>query len=46
MKLQVGVVAPRDGKIAKINFAANATFDRQATLVSFVPLDDGKKAKA
>lgn len=46
MKLQVGVVAPRDGKIAKIHFAANATFDRQATLVSFVPVDDGKKAKA
>jgi biotin carboxyl carrier protein len=50
MKLQVGVVAPRDGKIAKIHFAANATFDRQATLVNFVPLapagDDGKKAKA
>lgn len=50
MKLQVGVVAPRDGKIAKIHFAANATFDRQAALVNFVPLapagDDGKKAKS
>ncbi|MBY0510126.1 MAG: biotin/lipoyl-binding protein [Rhodospirillaceae bacterium] len=50
MKLQVAVVAPRDGKIAKIHFAANTTFDRQATLVNFVPLapagDDGKKAKS
>lgn len=50
MKLQVGIIAPRDGKIAKIHFAANTTFDRQATLVNFVPLapagDDGKKAKS
>lgn len=47
MKLQIGVVAPRDGKIAKIHFQANTTFDRQAALVNLVPLEDAtKKAKS
>jgi biotin carboxyl carrier protein len=46
MKLQVGVIAPRDSAVAKIIFQANATFDRGAVLISLAPLDDGKKAKA
>lgn len=36
MKLQLSVVAPRDGQIAAIHVAENATFDRGITLVSFV----------
>ncbi len=43
MKLQIGLVAPRDGVIEKVHFEANAPFDRGATLVSFVPLEDGDK---
>ena len=50
MKLQIGVVAPRDGTVGKFHFQANTTFDRSAVLVSLVPLapapDDAKKAKS
>ena len=43
MKLQIGLVAPRDGTIEKVHFAANTPFDRGATLISFVPLEDDDK---
>ena len=42
MKLQIGVVAPRDGTIAKLHVLLNSTFDRGAILVSLVP-GDGEK---
>ncbi len=38
MKLQIGVAAPRDGVIEDIHVAANATFERDALLVSFAAL--------
>jgi biotin carboxyl carrier protein len=38
MKLQVGLVAPRDGTIEKIHVPAETAFDRGATLISFVAL--------
>ncbi len=37
MKLQIGVVAPRDGVVAKIHARLNSTFDRGAGLVSLAP---------
>ncbi len=43
MKLQVGLVAPRDGVIEKVHFAANTPFDGGATLISLVPLEDGEE---
>lgn len=43
MKLQIGLIAPRDGVIEKVHFAANTPFDRGATLISFVPLEDDDK---
>ncbi len=43
MKLQVSMVAPRDGTVAKIHYVANTTFDRSAVLVSLAPLDSGKQ---
>lgn len=43
MKLQIGLVAPRDGTVEKVHFAANTPFDRGATLISFVPLEDSDK---
>ena len=36
MKLQVGLVAPRDGTIEKIHVPAETAFDRGALLISFV----------
>ncbi len=36
MKLQVGLVAPRDGTIAAIHVPAETAFDRGALLISFV----------
>jgi biotin carboxyl carrier protein len=39
MKLQIVLIAPRDGAIETIHFDTNATFDRGATLVSLVPLE-------
>lgn len=41
MKLQIGLIAPRDGVIKKVHFQSNASFDRGAILVSLVPLEDG-----
>jgi acetyl/propionyl-CoA carboxylase alpha subunit len=35
MKLQSTVTAPRDGEIAAVPFAVNASFDRGAVLVAF-----------
>lgn len=37
MKLQIGVVAPRDGVVAKVHAQLNSTFDRGAALVSLAP---------
>jgi len=44
MKLQISMVAPRDGTILKIHYPINAPFDRGAVLVSLAPLDTGKPA--
>jgi biotin carboxyl carrier protein len=37
MKLQVGIVAPRDGRVATLHVAAEQTFDKGAVLVSLEP---------
>lgn len=46
MKLQIGVAAPRDGVIEDIHVAANATFERDALLVSFAALAELAEARA
>ncbi|MBP7063867.1 biotin/lipoyl-containing protein [Ferrovibrio sp.] len=35
MKLQMSILAPRAGRIAKLHVTENATFDRGAVLISF-----------
>jgi hypothetical protein len=37
MKLQMTLAAPRAGRIQAVHVAANASFDRGVTLVSFEP---------
>ena len=34
MKLQISMVAPRDGKVAAVNAAPNTTFERGTVLVA------------
>jgi len=46
MKLQIGVAAPRDGVIEDIHVAANATFERDALLVSFAAFAERAEAGA
>ena len=46
MKLQVGLVAPRDGTIAAIHVPAETAFDRGALLISFVALAAPEAPKA
>ena len=38
MKLQISMVAPRDGTVAKLPVAANTTFERGAVLAALQPL--------
>jgi biotin carboxyl carrier protein len=38
MKLQISMVAPRDGTVAKLPVAANTTFERGAVLAALKPL--------
>jgi biotin carboxyl carrier protein len=38
MKLQISMVSPRDGVVAKLPVAANTTFERGAVLASLKPL--------
>lgn len=38
MKLQISMVAPRDGVVAKLPVAANSTFERGAVLTALKPL--------
>ncbi len=39
MKLQVAIVAPRDGRVAAVCVSAEASFDKGAVLVSLEPLE-------
>lgn len=39
MKLQISMVAPRDGVVAKLPVAANTTFERGAVLAALKPQD-------
>jgi biotin carboxyl carrier protein len=38
MKLQISMVAPRDGTVAKLPVAANTTFERGAVLAALKPI--------
>jgi acetyl/propionyl-CoA carboxylase alpha subunit len=46
MKLQVGLVAPRDGVIGGIHVPAETAFDRGALLLSLVPIATPEATKA
>jgi biotin carboxyl carrier protein len=41
MKLQMTILAPRTGTVARIHVAENVTFERGTVLVSLVPLAGG-----
>lgn len=41
MKVQLTVTAPRAGIVSVVHFAENATFERDAVLVSLMPADPG-----
>jgi acetyl/propionyl-CoA carboxylase alpha subunit len=40
MKLQISMVAPRDGKIAAVNAVPNTTFERGVVLVALEPIKE------
>jgi acetyl/propionyl-CoA carboxylase alpha subunit len=42
MKLQMSIIAPRMGRIAKVHVAENATFDRGVPLISFAADEEPK----
>ncbi len=42
MKLQMSIIAPRAGRIAKVHVAENATFDRGVPLISFAADEEPK----
>jgi 3-methylcrotonyl-CoA carboxylase alpha subunit len=40
MKLQISMVAPRDGTVAAVNAVPNTTFERGIVLVALAPLEE------